>query len=275
MDRRAFVATTATVCAGVWRPAPRARRHIERIGLQLYTVRHEMERDFEGTLARVATTGYREVEFAGYFGRTPKDVRALLDHHGLASPSAHVSVDTLAPDAWHVALETANAIGHRYLVLAWIPVEQRRTLDDYKRVAERFNQAAATARAAGIQFAYHNHDFEFATVDGQLPYDVLLAATDPKLVQLEIDLYWIVKGGQDPTHYFERWPGRVPLVHVKDSAGPPDNRITEVGKGTIDFRKIFAHPAARIEHYFVEHDQPADAFASIRTSYDYLKQLAF
>jgi sugar phosphate isomerase/epimerase len=275
MDRRAFVATTATVCAGAWRPVPRARRHIERVGLQLYTVRHELERDFEGTLTRVATTGYREVEFAGYFGRTPKDVRGLLDRHGLAAPSAHVSVDTLAPDAWHAPLEAANAIGHHYLVVAWIPVEQRHTLDDYKRVGERFNQAAATARAAGIQLAYHNHDFEFATLDGQLPYDVLLAATDPQLVQLEIDLYWMVKGGQDPTHYFERWPGRVPLVHVKDSAGPPDHKMTAVGAGTIDFRRIFGHPAARIQHYFVEHDQPADAFASIQASYDYLKQLDF
>src|SRR6266576_470043 len=132
------------------------------------------------------------------------------------------------------------------------------------------------AKAAGLQFAYHNHDFEFAPLEGKLPYDVLLAETDPKLVQLEVDLYWITKGGQDPLAYFARWPGRFPMVHVKDSAGPPDHRIVEVGAGKIDFKKIFAQSdQAGIKHYFVEHDEPADAFASIRASCEYLKRLEF
>jgi sugar phosphate isomerase/epimerase len=109
-----------------------------------------------------------------------------------------------------------------------------------------------------------------------LPYDVLLAETDPKLVQLEMDLYWITKGGQDPLAYFGRWPGRFPMVHVKDSAGPPDHRMVEVGAGKIDFKKIFAHSdQAGIRHYFVEHDEPADPFASIRASCEYLKRLEF
>jgi len=248
-------------------------RKVDRVGLQLYTVRHQMEKDFEGTIARVAATGYQEVEFAGYFGRSPRDVRALLDHHGLAAPSSHVS---LAPADWRAALDAAPVVGHRYLVIAWIPPEQRRTLDDYKRAAERLNHAATEAKAAGLQFAYHNHDFEFQPLDGKLPYDVLLAETDPKLVQLEMDLYWITKGGQDPLAYFERWPGRFPMVHVKDSAGPPDNRMVEVGAGKIDFKKIFAHSdQAGIRHYFVEHDDAADPFASIRASCEYLKRLEF
>ena len=249
------------------------RRKLDRIGLQLYTVRHQMEKDLEGTIARVAATGYREVEFAGYFGKSPRDVRALLDHHALSSPSSHVS---LAPDQWRAALDAAPVVGHRYLVIAWIPAEERHTLDDYKRWAERLNRAATEAKAAGLQLAYHNHDFEFVPLDGKLPYDVLLAETDPKLVQLEMDLYWIVKGGQDPLAYFARWPGRFPMVHVKDSAGPPDHKMAAVGGGKIDFRKIFAQSdQAGIRHYFVEHDNPDDPFASIRASYDYLQRLEF
>lgn len=279
-DRRDFIrALGAAALAPALQPlAPSLYRRpplrkLDRIGVQLYTVRHQMEKDFEGTIARVAATGYQEVEFAGYFGRTPRAVRALLDKNGLAAPSSHVS---LAPAEWRAALDAAPVVGHRYLVIAWIPPEQRRTLDDYKRAAERLNRAATEAKAAGLQFAYHNHDFEFQPLDGKLPYDVLLAETDPKLVQLEMDLYWIVKGGQDPLVYFGRWPGRFPMVHVKDSAGPPDHRMVEVGAGKIDFKKIFAQSdQAGIRHYFVEHDEPADPFASIRASCEYLKHLEF
>src|SRR5947209_9076467 len=255
MERRDFVRTLGAAALGqvlqprTPSPYPRAPlRKLDRIGLQLYTVRHQMAKDFEGAIARLAATGYREVEFAGYFGRTPRDVRALLDHHGLSAPSSHVS---LAPEQWRGALDAAPIVGHRYLVIAWIPPEERRTLDDYKRAAERLNRAATEAKAAGLQFAYHNHDFEFAPLDGKLPYDVLLAETDPKLVQLEVDLYWIVKGGQDPLAYFARWPGRFPMVHVKDSAGPPENKMADVGAGTIDWKRIVAkQPQAGITHIF-------------------------
>src|SRR5256714_10844645 len=277
-DRRDFIkALGAAALAPALQPlAPSLHsraslRKLDRIGLQLYTVRHAMEKDVEGTIARVAAIGYREVEFAGYFGKSARDVRALLDRHGLSAPSSHVS---LAPDQWRRALDAAPVVGHRYLVIAWIPAEERRTLDDYKRWAERLNRAATEAKAAGLEFAYHNHDFEFAPLDGKLPYDVLLAETDPKLVQLEMDLYWIVKAGQDPLAYFARWPGRFPMVHVKDSAGPPDHKMTAVGAGKIDFRKIFAQSdQAGDPHYFLQHDNPGEPFASIRPSWWYLKRL--
>ena len=275
IDRRGFVTTAcgATLASLVPPLLSGTRRRLGRIGLQLYTVRHELEKDFEGTIARVAATGYKEVELAGYFGRAPRELRALLDHHGLSAPSAHVS---LAPDQWRAALDAAPIVGHRYLVIAWIPPEERRTLDDYKRAAERLNRAAEDAHAAGIRFAYHNHDFEFQPLEGRLPYDLLLASTDPTLVQLEMDLYWITKGGQDPLAYFARWPGRFPMVHVKDAGPPPERRIEDVGAGTIDFKKIFARAdQAGIRHYFVEHDEPADPFASIRASYGYLERLDF
>ncbi|HYT84235.1 MAG TPA: sugar phosphate isomerase/epimerase [Gemmatimonadales bacterium] len=277
MTRRTFVETIAG--AGLAAVLPRVpltahRARIEKIGLQLYTVRKAMQADVEGTLARVAATGYKEVEFAGYFGKTPTEIRALLDRFGLSSPAVHVG--SLAADAWRASLEAATTIGHRYVVVPWIPAEQRGTLDGWKRVAENFNRVAAEARAAGLQLAYHNHDFEFAPVEGRIPYDVLLESTDPHLVQLEIDLYWMTKGGQDPLTYFQRWPGRIPLVHVKDSAGPPDNKMVDVGAGTIDWKRIFARrDQAGIRHFFVEHDQPADLFASIKASYDYLSKLEF
>jgi len=267
-SRRDFTKTlSAAVLGYAFRPlAPSPRplapnRKLDRIGLQLYTVRHEMEKDFAGTIAKVAAAGYQDVEFA-------------LDHHGLTAPSAHIR--SLAPEQWRASLDAAKTIGHQYVVVPFIPAEARKTLDGFKQVAQDFNRVAAQAHDAGLQFAYHNHDFEFAPMEGRLPYDVLLEATDPKLVQLEIDLYWITKGGQDPLKYFARWPGRIPLVHVKDSGGPPDNKMMDVGAGTIDWKKIFAREdQAGIRHAFVEHDQPADAFASIKASCDYLKRLEF
>src|SRR2546423_326761 len=202
-DRRAFLHTlgAATLAAGLDRAGiglrPRPAATLDRIGLQLYTVRGALERDFEGTLNRVAAIGYREVEFAGYYGKTPHDVWAALERRGLAAPSAHVPFEPLK-GSWRGALEDARVIGHRYVVVPWLPPAERRSLDGYKRVARLFNRAGAVARDLGLQFAYHNHDFEFARLGGRVPYDVLLAETDPKLVALELDLYWITKGGGKP-----------------------------------------------------------------------------
>ena len=281
MERRDFVRTLGAAALGpallplAPSPYPRAPlRKLDHVGLQLYTVRDEMKKDVEATIARVAATGYTEVEFAGYFGKRPAEVRAMLDRHGITAPSAHIG--SIAPDAWREALDAAHVIGHSYVVVPWIAVEARTGVDGYKKIAADFNRAAEQAHGAGLQFAYHNHDFEFAPVEGKLPYDILLAETDPKLVQMEMDLYWITKGGQDPLAYFARWPGRFPLVHVKDSLGPPDNKMADVGTGKIDWKRIFAkEQQAGIKHFFVEHDQPADAFASIKASCEYLKRLEF
>jgi sugar phosphate isomerase/epimerase len=138
------------------------------------------------------------------------------------------------------------------------------------------NRAGEAAARAGIHFAYHNHDFEFIALDGRLPYDVLLQATAPRHVTFELDLYWITRGGQDPLAYFARWPGRFRLVHVKDSDGPPDHRMADVGSGTIDWGRIFAHgKQAGIEHFFVERDDAPEPLASIAASYAYLHKLRF
>jgi sugar phosphate isomerase/epimerase len=247
---------------------------VDPIGLQLYTVRDLLAQAFDRTLARVAAIGYREVEFAGYFGRTPARVRESLERAGLVAPSAHVTLQALTSELPRT-LDAAHAIGHRYLVLPWLEQADRGNLDDYRRIADALNRAADAAREARIRIAYHNHDFEFVPLDDVKPYDVLLehASAD---VAFELDLYWISKAGVEPALYMRRWPGRFPLVHVKDSAGAPRHEMADVGDGTLDWRRIFAlHRTAGIRHYFVEHDSPTNAFASIEASYRYLRRLRF
>jgi sugar phosphate isomerase/epimerase len=247
---------------------------LERIGIQLYTLRGEMQKDFEGTLARVARLGYAEVEFAGYFGRSPRAVRTALNNAGLTAPAAHFEAMAVERD-WARTLEQSARIGHSYVVAAWIDAARRRTLDDWRRWADAFNTAGERARAAGLRFAYHNHNYEFAPIGGQIPYDVLLAHTDRTLVRFELDLYWIFSAGANPLAYFARHPGRFPLVHVKDSGGAPAHAMLDVGQGVIDFRAIFARRAeAGMEHWFVEHDEPADPWRSAETSLAWLEKLA-
>lgn len=273
-DRRDFLSALGSAAL-----APLLHRRgakLGRIGIQLYTVRRELARDPEATLARIAQLGYREVEFVAYPPGAPSAVRAMLNRHGLTAPSSHVPLQALQGD-WGRTLEQAAAIGQRYIVVAFIPASERRTLDDWKRLAAAFNRAGETARQHRLQLCYHNHDFEFSPLEGAVPYDVLLAATDPHLVALELDLYWISKGGRDPLAYFGRWPGRFPLVHVKDMDTTPRKYFTEVGQGSIDFRGIFGRAKqAGIQHYFYEQDEtPGDVFESARMSYQYLRALTF
>jgi sugar phosphate isomerase/epimerase len=289
MDRRTFLGTMTAATLLSRRLGLAADDHkIEKIGLQLYTVRDLMKQDFDGTLAKVATTGYKEVEFAGYFDRSPKDVRAAVDRHGLTAPSAHIEYKNLG-EKFPQVIEAAKVVGHEYLVNPWIDEEIRKQPDGWKQAAETFNRAGEACKKSGIQFAYHNHWFEFLPVNGKLPYDLLLTDCDPNLVKMELDLCWITVGGQDPLKYFDRYPGRFPLVHVKDvkrvppvtAGGAQDfgssmKDMTEVGSGIIDWKKIFAQSEkAGIKHYFVEHDNPKKPLESIKTSYDYLARLRF
>jgi len=251
----------------------RSPSSLDTVGIQLYTVRHDMERDFEGTLAGLAEIGYREVEFAGFFGRSPAAVRTALASAGLEGPASHVPAATVVNETERTLDETAAA-GCRYLVAAWIDADQRQSPDDWNRWADRFNRTGEGARERGLRFAYHNHNYEFPATGGVVPYDVLLAGTDASRVEFEMDLYWIISAGRDPLAYFARHPGRFPLVHVKDSLGPPDHRMVDVGRGTIDFVAIFGHrEQAGIRHWFVEHDEPESALQSARVSYDYMRRL--
>jgi sugar phosphate isomerase/epimerase len=296
MDRRRFLAALAANIAGARSavtgaglgaaacssprgsnaaPGDVSGERLERVGLQLYTVRDALARDFDGTLARIAAIGYRDVEFAGYAGRRPEAVSAALERHGLRAPAAHVALDMLRRQ-WSATVDAAHVIDHDFIVVPWLDEKDRRTIADYERLADELNRLGDAARKADLRFAYHNHDFEFTRLDGRIPYDVLLDRTDPDDVGFEMDLYWTTKAGHDPVAYFDRYPGRFPTVHVKDSSGAPAHRITEVGRGTIDFKRIFARrKQAGIQHAFVEHDNPTDAAASIKASYDHLSQLTF
>jgi sugar phosphate isomerase/epimerase len=277
--RDALKALAALAAAGLLPRAARASAanaaSIDRIGLQLYTVRKAMAADMPGTLATVAKLGYREVEFAGYFGRTPAETRHLLDDHGLTSPSTHLGLDAVQA-GFGAAADSAHIIGQKYLTVASLDMRAIKSLDDWKRVADSFNDAGRRAKGAGLRFAYHNHVVEFATVDGQVPMDVLIAGTDPALVTFELDIYWATKAGFDVRTFFARFPGRFEMVHVKDATAAPEMRMTEVGSGTIDWKGIFAqHAKAGIAHYFVEHDEPRDPMDSIRLSANYLTNLRF
>jgi sugar phosphate isomerase/epimerase len=280
--RRTFLATLGVAALGIANRDALAdgvllapKRKLKKVGLQLYTVRDLMKADLPGTLRKVAQVGYKEVEFAGYFGRSPAQIKALLKQNGLTSPSSHIGLDILEKDSVR-AFADAKAIGHSWVTMPYIPEERRKTMDDWNKIIDLLNQLGPQAKAAGLRLAYHNHDFEIRQVNGVRPLDIMLDKTDPSLVDFEMDLYWVVFGGGDPLDFFARHPKRFAMVHVKDSSGPPDNKIVDVGKGTIDFKKIFDQSdKAGIKHYFVEHDQPADPIASIRTSFNYLHALRY
>lgn len=289
IDRRTFVTAMSAAGAAYLSGAQLGAASIPRLGMQLYTVRDLMAKDFDGTLASIAAIGYKEVEFAGYFDKTPQQVRETLKKHGLTAPSAHIPFANLGPDKFPAVLEAAKTIGHTYLVCPWLDDALRKEPDVWKKVTATLNSAGEMSQKAGIQFAYHNHHFEFVPTDGKLPFDVILETCDPKRVKIELDLFWITVAGKDPIEYFKKYPGRFPLVHVKGmtSAAPalspttptPEalKQIADVGTGDkIDWKRIFSHAKeAGIQHYFVEHDVPKSPLDSLKASYAYLSKLQF
>ena len=280
-SRREFLAGTGAALATA-ALSPRAAEawsrteKLDRIGVELYTVRSEMARDVGATLTRVAQIGYREVEFAGYFNWDPAKLRATLDANGLTSPSAHVAIEILERD-FATSAAAAKVIGHETLIVPSLNTRTLTTTDAWKAVAARFNLLGAKARDAGLRFAFHNHAAEPTPMHGTRPYDVLLGETDPKLVDFQMDLYWMIKAGGDPIAYFASNPGRFTSVHVKDATAAPELAMRDVGAGAVDWRRIFASRAiAGIKHFLVEHDTPTpDAFTSITASYNYLAKLTF
>jgi len=292
VNRRSFVSSLGVgLAAAATSTRLLGQSHrIERLGMQLYTVRDAMAKDFDGTLGKVAALGYKEVEFAGYFDKTPQQVKAALAKHGLTSPSTHIPYDQLG-DAFPKVIEASRIIGHKFIVNPWIDESIRNQPGAWKRAAETFNRAGEQSQKAGIQFAYHNHHFEFVAVEGQKPLELILTTCDPKLVKIELDLCWAAAAGQDPVAWFEKYPGRFPMVHVKGlKKVPPDAAswtvappiagllpdVADVGPGPVDWARIFAHAqTAGITHYFVEHDQPASPFDSLAASAKYLQSLRF
>lgn len=285
LDRRSFFVTlggAALALAGCSSVAPGAlvgspaRRKLARIGIQLYTVRTQARADLASTLGQLAKMGYREIEFWGSHALTPAQIRAVLDQNGLTSPSVHIGIPRDAT-GWAPIFDSARALGNQWIVAASPPF-QARTADDWKRLAAAFNEAGKRVKDAGFRFAYHNHTegMKKAEAADTTPFESLLAETDPSLVSYELDVHWAYAGGADAISLLRRYPNRFRMLHVKDSTGAPDFRQTDVGSGTYPWAQVFAAATqAGVEHYFVEHDSPADAMVFAKTSFDYLAALEF
>jgi sugar phosphate isomerase/epimerase len=268
MNRRDFLLSAAAGATALSLPDSLAAAN-KTVGLQLYTLRNEIGKmGLDKVLEAAAQLGYKNIEMFGYsegkyFGKTPAEVASMLKANGLVSKSGHytsgrqkeMQAKGTLTDNWEKAVADAATVGHEYVICAYLfPSEQNEA--NYQTLPDLFNKAAETAKKAGLQFGYHNHDFEFTGRVGNQPaYDFILENTDKNLVKMELDLYWIVKAGADPLAYFKKHPGRFPLWHVKDMANTPQKEFAEVGTGTIDFGSLFKHrKTAGLRHYYVEQD---------------------
>ena len=288
MNRRDFLRTTVTgfaigAMSSQFPESLFASPYGKPVGLQLYTVRDQLDKDVAGTIQQIAKIGYKDVEIYSLYGKSPAEFLKILNDNGITASSGHY----LLPDVktkWDQRVEDAQALGLKYMVNAILEPEDRKSFDDYKRLVDVFNKAGEKTRAAGIQFCYHNHNFEFKKYGNTTAYEYLLNTLDPKLVKFEMDCFWVTHAGHDPVAYFKKYPGRFPLLHIKDMKDKPtashefDARMglfAPVGQGTIDWKRIFV--GARqggMQHYYVEQDyceQPP--LEAVTISYDYLSKL--
>jgi sugar phosphate isomerase/epimerase len=281
-SRRSFLkasgALAAAACAGV-EPLMAAPLRLP-IGLQLYSVRNLLPRDFDGTLQKLAAAGYREVEAAGYFDKTAGDFGNAMQKAGLKCVSTHHQLMQLKTQ-FDQLIEYGQAIGLEYIICSSANVHRDPTrkgdlnLDDWRYVADQFNAIGEKVKAAGMTFGYHNHTVEFASENGVVYFDELLKRTDPKLVHFEMDCGWVVVAGRNPVEYLSRYPERFPLLHVKDMIKQPDGKWRNVvmGKGTIDYRPIF-RAATGLKHYFIEQEEfEGDPIAELRENVEFMRKL--
>ncbi len=281
-DRRTFLTALGAAALGASRPGalaalmrtPVAPTKLSKIGIQLYTVRQAAAADLPGTLARLASIGFKEVELAGYYNHSAAEFRDLLKKNGLVAPSGHIAIDLIENDPVKTFAD-AHMVGHDWITVPSLPRGKHETEEDWKGVARQFNVAAKKARDAGFRFAFHNHNDIIRTQNGILPVDILMRETDPALVFYEMDIYWAVSGGADPLALLAKYPGRFKMFHVKDGKPPySDASQTDLGQGTIDFKPVFAK-AKGIEHYFMESDSAADPMLFAAAGYKYLANLEY
>jgi len=279
IGRRAFLAAAAGAIAGfkagvALGQQPKTQK-LDRIGLQLYTLRDMMKKSVPKTLSAVAKAGYKEVEFAGYFNTPVVEVKKILADNGLTSPSTHVPMSEIGM-MLPKTIEDAATLGQKYITVAWIDAPER-TPDGYKRIADRFNAAALRARGDGIQIAYHNYSYEFEPLaGGKSGIEILLSECDPLNLAMEADVFWMRQAKQDPVAWLAKYPNRFRMLHLKDMGPAPKNQMRDVGKGVIDWKTLLTKArAVGVQHFFVEHDEPKDPLASIRESYRYLRALRF
>jgi sugar phosphate isomerase/epimerase len=250
---------------------------LARIGLAVYTVRGEAERDFDAMLAEVAAIGYRELDMYIYAsGREATATRAAIDRVGLTCPSARVTTASLYR-GWDRFLDAAGALGSRYITLANVPPDERRGIRDWQELATIFSRCGEAASRVGLTFCYHCHDFDFVPLEGRVPYDLVLAETDPRFLQIQMDVYWFTRGGRDPVAELRRLRDRVASLHLKDMDATAARGITTVGRGSLDFARVLrAATDVGVRHFFTEEDNPRPpALTAARGAYEYLRQLDF
>lgn len=244
-----------------------------RIALQLYTVREKAAQDLEATLRQVAGIGYRAVELAGFYGRTTAEMRSRLAAYGLKAASAHIPLKDFETNPARV-FEDLHTLGCEYAIVPFVPEELRQTRTQFEQLAATLNRLAGLAQAENLIFGYHNHAFEFAPVDGTSLWNVLIEQTDPALVNLELDLYWVSYAGVNPLELLQKYPGRFPLLHMKDMADSPAREDLPVGEGILPWKKILDQAqSTNTAWYIAEMDHSRDAFEDVQTSFQSLQKL--
>ena len=256
------------------------------IGLQLYTLRDALPKDVKGTIEKISKIGYNEVETYGFsakdafFGTSVKDFKSLLSDNGLKATSGHYDFSSLikenSTDFLKASIEAANVLGSEYIVVPWLEESMRKSIDDYKKIAQKINEAAILCKNAGLKIAYHNHDFEFIDFDGTNGYEILLKETDKNLVDFELDLYWVVRADKNPLQLFKENQGRFTMWHVKDMDKQNPALNTEIGNGSIDFKAIFANAKlSGMKRFFVEQENNyvPNPLGAVTSSFGYCKNV--
>lgn len=286
MQRKDFIKLSSLGFLGLYSCGVSKLGSKKPLAIQLYTIRDAVSGNLEKALEKLAALGFTELEIYGYnstfFGKNRTEFQAILKQTGLKVISSHHTTGIIHKDmgtllnSWEKSVEDLHFIGSKYMICSYLFPEER-TIENYKKLPELFEKAGEITQKAEIQFAYHNHDFEFEKLeDHKSIYDFILENTSSDLVKMELDLYWISKAGLDPLAYFEKYPGRFPLWHVKDmKAGTKD--FTEIGNGTINFNRIFrAREKAGLKYWFLEQDSSdKDIFESIRISKKYILENSF
>jgi len=282
LSRRTFLKTAAAAGAAAALDSRISQAQVKHVpvGLQLYSVREQLPKDFDGTLHKLAAIGIQDVEAAGYFKKTAAEFRHSMDTAGLRCVSTHHALLELRPklDEW---IEYGHGLGLDYIICSWAGVHRdpshkgEMTLDDWRYAAEEFNKIGEKVKAAGLTFGYHNHWVEFGTENGVVFYDELLKRTDPRYVVFEMDCGWVVAGGHNPVDYLSKTPERFPLLHVKDLVKQPDGKFKNVvmGHGMIDYKPIM-QAATGLKHYFIEQEEfQGDPFENLRENVEYMRKI--
>lgn len=282
MKRREFVQTAAFGAVGMLSLPSflAAGKRAGNMGLQLYTLRDTIGKDPKGVLDKVASYGYKELETFGYdsgkiFGLDFSEFCQYAKGLGMKVVSGHYGLDKIKGDTWKRAVDDAVKNGQKFMVVPYIDESQRKSIDDYKRICADLNAAGEVCNKSGIRFGYHNHAFEFDTVDGQIPFDLMLQELDPKNVGMEMDIFWVVNAGRDPIKYFTDHPGRFEQWHVKDMDKADKNKNADIGTGSIDYKPIFAKAKlSGMKHWYVEQETyPGEPIKSVEESAKFLKKM--